>query len=152
MLEHPPTNILDVADYFLTKESMTHKKLQKLCYYAQAWYLANCGRRLFSDYFEAWVHGPVSPRLYERYRGSGWTPIPKKENILLDRTVSSFLDRVYDVYGEYDGDTLEQITHREEPWKKARIGYEPRENCNNIISELDMLSYYKRRIEKDDGS
>lgn len=27
-------NIFDVANWFLSKEEMTHKKLQKLCYYA----------------------------------------------------------------------------------------------------------------------
>ena len=30
-------NIMDVARLFLSQESMSHKKLQKLCYYAQAW-------------------------------------------------------------------------------------------------------------------
>ena len=29
-------NIQDVAYWFLLKQSMTHKKLQKLCYYAEA--------------------------------------------------------------------------------------------------------------------
>ena len=33
-------SVLDVANWVLTHEAMTHKKLQKLCYYAQAWYYA----------------------------------------------------------------------------------------------------------------
>ncbi len=33
-------NIFDVADWFLSKEAMPHKKLQKLCYYYKAWGLA----------------------------------------------------------------------------------------------------------------
>ena len=53
-----------VAQYFLWKSSMSHKKLEKMCYYAQAWYLANHGRPLMPNRFEAWVHGPVSPDLY----------------------------------------------------------------------------------------
>ena len=32
--------IFDVADWFLSKEAMTPKKLQKLCYYYKAWGLA----------------------------------------------------------------------------------------------------------------
>lgn len=32
--------VFDVAEWFLSKESMTNKNLQKLCYCAQAWY---CG-------------------------------------------------------------------------------------------------------------
>ena len=58
------SDIRKVAQYFLSKESMSHKKLQKLCYYAQAWYLANYGKPLMPNRFEAWVHGPVSPDLY----------------------------------------------------------------------------------------
>lgn len=30
-------DLCEVAEWFLRKEPMTHKKLQKLCYYAQAW-------------------------------------------------------------------------------------------------------------------
>ena len=33
-------SVFDIANWFLTKGQMTHKKLQKLCYYAKAWYLA----------------------------------------------------------------------------------------------------------------
>ena len=42
--------IFNVADYFLNRveteqgSSITHLKLQKLCYYAQAWYLAFEGK------------------------------------------------------------------------------------------------------------
>ena len=32
--------VMDVANWFLSQSSMTHKKLQKLCYYAQAWHCA----------------------------------------------------------------------------------------------------------------
>ena len=33
-------SIGNIADWFLSQSSMTHKKLQKLCYYLQAWSLA----------------------------------------------------------------------------------------------------------------
>ena len=29
-----------VANWFLSRKSLTHKQIQKLCYYAQAWYCA----------------------------------------------------------------------------------------------------------------
>src|SRR3712207_9388330 len=58
-------SIFDVADWFLSKEKMTPKKLQKLSYYFEAWCHALFGRTLVNDtQFEAWVHGPVSPELY----------------------------------------------------------------------------------------
>ena len=30
-------SVFDIADWFLKKGNMTQKKLQKMCYYAQAW-------------------------------------------------------------------------------------------------------------------
>lgn len=67
-----------VAKYFLSKSRMTHKKLQKLCYYAQAWHCAFYKNKpLFENRIEAWVHGPVSPELYYRYYNYGWNEIPQ---------------------------------------------------------------------------
>lgn len=41
-----------------SKYEITPKKLQKILYYAQAWFLANEGKPLFeNDVFEAWRHG-----------------------------------------------------------------------------------------------
>ena len=103
-------SIYEVARFFLSKESMTHKKLQKLCYYAQAWYLANYGKALFPSRFEAWVHGPVSPDLYSRYRGWGWEQIPREMNPVSfnDNGSYEFLEQVYDTYGGYDADDFTQ--------------------------------------------
>ena len=70
--------IFCVADWFLSIESMTHKKLQKLCYYAQSWHLALLNKRLFNDKFQAWVHGPVNNDLYKKYSSYGWNLIPQK--------------------------------------------------------------------------
>ncbi|WFQ91019.1 hypothetical protein MFERI13461_00453 [Mycoplasma feriruminatoris] len=36
----PKYSYKDISDWFLSKESMTPKKLQKLTYYAEAWALA----------------------------------------------------------------------------------------------------------------
>ena len=41
-----------IAKWFLSKQSMEHKKLQKLCYYAQAWHCALEGKTLFSETIE----------------------------------------------------------------------------------------------------
>lgn len=142
--------ISEVAKYFLTKEAMTHKKLQKLCYYAQAWYLANFGEPLMPSVFEAWVHGPVSPELYSDYRDWGWLPIHQDNSVhpqIANKKIEDFLDLVYRSYGSYSGDQLENFTHQEEPWKKARTGYSPFEHCRVPISEKDMQECYKKRME-----
>ncbi|MEV2911650.1 type II toxin-antitoxin system antitoxin SocA domain-containing protein, partial [Paenibacillus larvae] len=54
------TSIFEVADYFLHRansiwKSMTLSKLQKLCYYAQAWYLAFYGKPMFMSCYEFWA-------------------------------------------------------------------------------------------------
>ena len=149
--KEPVEQITEVAKYFLSKEAMTHKKLQKLCYYAQAWHLANYGNPLFQSYFEAWVHGPVSPELYSVYRNWGWLPISQPADItanLSNPNTASFLDIVYQTYGHYTGDQLESISHQEDPWSNARIGYSKADYCRNIIPEDQMRQYYGKRIGK----
>lgn len=143
-------NIYSVANFFLSKESMTHKKLQKLCYFAQAWHLANYGTPLVPNRFEAWAHGPVSPDLYNRYRGWGWETIPQYIDRVSfeNQSVQNLLDKVYDVYGDYTADQLESITHAEEPWEKARDGCALGAYSRNPISLADMRNYYGERIGK----
>lgn len=53
--------IFQLAEAFLSIEPQTLTKLQKLCYYSDAWYLAQTDDELFENHFEAWVHGPVDP-------------------------------------------------------------------------------------------
>lgn len=143
-------NIYKIANFFLSKESMSHKKLQKLCYFAQAWYIANYNIPLMPNRFEAWAHGPVSPDLYNKYRGWGWETIPQYTTIVdfKEPSVQDLLNKVYDVYGEYTADQLESITHMEEPWEKARRGCALGAYSRNPISLTDMRNYYGERIGK----
>lgn len=146
-------SIYEVARYFLGKESMTHKKLQKICYFAQAWFLANYGEPLVPNRFEAWAHGPVSPDLYSKYREWGWENIPQvhQQAMFEDSDVESFLDKVYETYGDYSADELERITHSERPWQNARVGCAPGEYSRNPIALNDMRDYYGERIGKSYG-
>ena len=70
--------VFEVANFFLSKESMSPKKLQKLVYYAYAWTLAilnedelNIDYTLFDEPLQAWVHGPVCPDLYYDHKCYG---------------------------------------------------------------------------------
>lgn len=136
----------EIASFFLNKESMTPKKLQKLTYYAEAWHQALRDRSLIIDEsFEAWVHGPVAPGLYQKYKKFGWTPIPRHKNIDVDFDDETLevLESVWETYGDQDGNSLEALTHSELPWIKARTNLEPNENSNVKINEDDMKSYYR---------
>lgn len=146
----PMLEILHVAEYFLSLGAMKHKKLQKLCYYAQAWFLALTGHMLMNTYFEAWVHGPVSPVLYERYREWGGLTIPKIDIVLhisfRDEEIR-FLNTIYRIYESYSADELEQLTHTEEPWIEARDGYGARDICRVKIKEETMKRFYRELLK-----
>lgn len=142
--------ITDIANWFLSKEPMTHKKLQKLCYYSQAWFYALKNCRLASTDFQAWVHGPVSPVLYEKFKTFGYSTIQLSNAI--GSNISSedqeFLEDIWETYGSYTGNALEALSHTELPWKEARRGYDPNERCTVAISPDSMKNYYRSIYNK----
>lgn len=138
------TDIFALAKAFLSIESMTHKKLQKLCYYAKAWYLALNDSNLIVEPFQAWVHGAVNPSLYHQYKQYGFDNIPKVKRIEdIPEEFISFSKEIFASYGSLTGDQLEHLNHNETPWINARNGLKPWENCSNEISEQDMKDYYR---------
>ena len=145
-------DICNIADWFLIHESMTHKKLQKLLYFSYGYYLATYNNtvdelnvEMFENDFEAWVHGPVSPRIYNLYREAGYNYISKNdtEPTILTDEIEKVLFFVLNKYKKYDGDELEKITHAQSPWINAREGLLPIEPSNNPILSKDIYTYFK---------
>lgn len=140
------TDVKHVAEAFLSIESMTHKKLQKLSYYAYSWYRVLYGEMLFTNNFQAWVHGPVSPTLYQEYKVYGWKEIDKINDFEVknerDYHVLDFVRQVYESYGHLTGDELEYITHKETPWIEARGNLEDLEPSTNPILDENILKYF----------
>ncbi|HLP89286.1 MAG TPA: type II toxin-antitoxin system antitoxin SocA domain-containing protein [Nostocaceae cyanobacterium] len=151
------TTANQIADYFiwLANESgsfVSNLKLQKLVYYAQAWYLALYdGQPLFDEDFEAWIHGPVIPALYQEYKSFSWKPILKEvEKPKFTQEVNDFLEELTEVYFGYDGFELEKMTHREDPWINARGDIPADEPSNAIIPKEAMREYYQERAETEE--
>lgn len=151
-------NLEDVIDWFLARDYMSPKKLQKLLYYAYAWTITlqnedteNLENKLFDEKFEAWVHGPVIPSVYQEYRKYGYNNITERpeENVVFDEEIEDILNQVWTEYGHYTGNQLESITHQEDPWKIARGDCSPLERCNTIISDESIFNYYIRNVEYD---
>ena len=143
-----------IADYFIwlaneTGAFISNLKLQKLVYYAQAWYLAIYKKPLFDEDFQAWVHGPVIPELYNRYRQYGWRPIQEEVEPNLPEEVLAFLSEVADEYFACDAYELEQMTHLEDPWNRARGNLPPDAPSNEIVFKEWMKEYYGSRVEED---
>ena len=152
------TNVMNVANFFLHKSQsdfrpntkITHLKLQKLVYYAQAWHLAMLNQRLFDSRLEAWVHGPVSPELYNEYRQSGYQVITNSvaNPFNFNERTLGVLNAVWQIYGDKDAKELEKLTHSELPWLDARRNIPLHVSSNNEISLQDMNEYYSRYLNK----
>ncbi|MEM6751461.1 MAG: type II toxin-antitoxin system antitoxin SocA domain-containing protein [Cyanobacteria bacterium P01_C01_bin.38] len=148
----------DIAEYFiwLANDSgsfISNLKLQKLVYYAQAWYLAIYGQPLFDEDFEAWVHGPIIPSLYQKYREFNRLPIV--EEISYQQLAQKLGDTIHflqDVADEYffcDAYELERMTHIEDPWIQARKGLPNDVPSNVIIDKEWMKEYYGSRVKEE---
>ena len=135
--------VIEIANWFLYKCPMTHKKLQKLCYYAQAWNYAINNFRLEDTDYQAWIHGPVSPVLYEKFKSFRYETIHiqgmMKSNI--EKKDRRILEDVWDTYGNMTGNALEALSHRELPWIDARRGFQVNERCDVVISPETMKKY-----------
>lgn len=140
------TSIFDVAAYIIQqKKTVSTWKLQKLCYYSQAWALAWTEKPLFSEDFEAWANGPVCPELFHEHQGmySVTTSDIRKGNI--SNLTEDELDTINIIlrdYGNKEPYDLRELTHNEEPWQKARGGISEGQPCNNIITKESMGEYY----------
>lgn len=138
-------SVQDLAKWFLAKEPMTHKKLQKLCYYAVAWGWALMDKPIVKDGdFEAWVHGPVSEVLYQTYKKYGWNNIKKEEKAPeFPSDIEELLNSVWETYGNKDGNELEALSHSEKPWKEARVNLNEEERGNVKIDPNTMKAFYR---------
>lgn len=145
-----------IAKYFIWKaqqegKPVTNKKLQKLLYYAQAWSLALKNELLFSQNIEAWVHGPAVRDVYMAYKEFGFNPIQEQidlQELKIPEEKRELLESVWNVYGSYDGDYLEVLSHSEKPWQEARQGMEADVSSDKAIDIETMRAFYRERLEK----
>jgi len=139
----------DVAAYFLSLadpdagDLISNLKLQKLVYYAQGFYLALNDKPLFNEKMQAWAHGPVVPDLYHHYKKFGNDAItirPKIDTRIFDKKVRTFLNDVYNVYGQFSAWKLRNMTHEEAPWIDAAP-------TSSLITHRALKSYFKTQLK-----
>jgi len=139
--------VQDVAAYILEQRGpMTAMKLQKLCYYAQAWNLVWEEQLLFDSRIEAWANGPVIPELYRMHRSrlqlaAGDIP---GDSTKLSSDEKGTIDAVLEFYGDMTAHELSDLTHREDPWRDAReaAGLAPMQRGTVEISPAAMHEFY----------
>lgn len=139
--------VRDVAEYILRKRGeMTAMKLQKLVFYSQAWSLVWDERPLFDESIQAWANGPVCRTLYAaHHRQFSVAPgqiLAGEPN--LDPIARSTIDTVLEFYGKHSAQYLSDLTHLEEPWKRARAraGVPEGAASEEEITLADMHEYY----------
>lgn len=141
-------NVFDVAKYILTSigGEISAMKLQKLCYYSQAWTLAWDGKELFPEEFLRWDNGPVCRELFDIHQGKFFV-----DSSIVDASILSGnefsknqlrnIDQILEEYGNISGSDLSEMTHRESPWINT-----PK---NEIISKEVMKNYYAGLVSHD---
>lgn len=138
-------SVCDVASYILERQGkMTATKLQKLCYYSQAWHLVWEETPLFPDRIEAWANGPVAPALYAQHRLEYMVEsISSGHAGELAPAEVETINMVLDFYGTRTGAELSELTHREAPWREARGDTPPGARSNAVITHAAMGEYYE---------
>lgn len=143
--EKKMASVFDVAQYILYKKGkMSTMKLQKLCYYSQAWSLVWDDVELFPEEFLAWANGPVCNELFQATKGSFSVTYQDEpgDYRVLTSCQKETIDKVLEYYYPHDAQWLSELTHLEDPWKEARGDTPAGMPCDNIITKESMAIYY----------
>ena len=120
-------------------KSISNLKLQKLLYFVQAEFLVSKDKPCFYEKIEAWDFGPVVPEVYRKYRIYGSASIPYIKGIENGKILSddqALINEIVDICSKYSAAMLVEVTHAQEPWKKAYKRYQ-----NNTISNDSIKSF-----------
>lgn len=140
-------SVMDVAAYILAERGpMTAMKLQKLCYYAYGYHFAWEDRRLFEERIEAWANGPVCRKLYAVHRGrltltAGDIP---GNPAVLDEGEKESIDLVLAGLSDMTAHQLSAMTHREQPWLRARerAGVTGLDYSTEPLDDTDIYEFF----------
>lgn len=156
------TTAINVAKFFLSKvdrdngDVITHLKLQKLVYYSLVWSWVLYGKKLFEERIEAWVHGPVCPKVWNEYRQyDKKTPIPEPEGFsegVFFEDELELLNLINSTYGDLTASKLWRLCHTEHPWLEARRGI-PKDKTSQEVILLEWIQeYYSNFVDIRDNS
>ena len=142
-------NVIDIANKILVKASnseveelICNLKLQKMLYYMQGFHLAYFEKPLFDDDIEAWMYGPVVPKVYDAFKSNGNAGIQYQGDVIkLTDKEEVLFNEVYRVYGAYSAIGLMNLTHSEMPWKSTPTG------LGSVIEKEKMMTYFKKRLK-----
>lgn len=172
MTDCAPTSAAAVANEFLALQEsdpghplIDQMKLQKLVFYAHAWYMALNNRALFEDDVQAWPWGPVVRNIYGDFRKFGRSAIIGKKATALqksgpgpldysfvtpqisDPALKQFIRDVWDVHKKYTGIQLSNSTHSPgEPWTIIKDQYGGDLNGKPMIPNELIEGVFKSKL------
>ena len=139
--------IIDAANYLYNEyksisggEPIDEMKLHKLLYLAQRESLAVTGKPLFSEKFEGWKFGPVSPEVRSVYTADGI----QANTIDISPRAVVILNAILEEYGPIESWSLSQLSHNEISWKNARKGLGINEPGNEELKLEDIMEDAKK--------
>lgn len=156
MAKKRPLSANDVAEWFINRtaseqgEVISTLEVQRLVYFSQAWYLANKGRPLFEDEFEAWASGPMNPAIFERFANFAYTNIPAIETSRVIKGAKlELLEEIWERYGCFKGRKLDAMSREPGgPWQTARGNLTPEAAGDTVIPKSAIRKFYAKQIEK----
>jgi uncharacterized phage-associated protein len=120
------------------------KKLHKLLYYAQGHHLAVFGGPLFDESISAWDMGPVVGSLWYEEKQGHLEADPSR----LDECARNTVGYVVSRYGRLTGRDLENLSHAEDPWRRADTSRRPGESLR--IEQAWIRDFFMSAASDDD--
>lgn len=123
-------------------------KMMKLVYLCHGWSLSISSDNLINEEVEAWQYGPVISELYNRIRHFRASPITQVScgAEILSQEQKQMIKSVFDVYKNYSGLQLSEMTHRPgTPWSEI---WETRGKNSVIPSSLIRKHFYHLKAER----
>lgn len=149
-------SILDVASYIIksyerrSHQSIDEMKLHKLLYFSQREHIAITGKPLFSESFESWRFGPVSPLVRENF--TKLQPIGNQENIqddtdLITSEAAYVVNNVLEQYAGYESWKLSELSHQEISWQNAQKRSGASEQLEDSVNFREYVSPAEMKLE-----
>jgi uncharacterized phage-associated protein len=143
----------DIVVYFLhlLKEPVSKLKLEKLCYFSQAWYLALYNKPLIKEQFVSSTMGPslsVLKKIENKYnlkryiKNSATMYVLEVDyNGVVSESDMMHLDDIIHTFGDKSDIVLSDVSHRDAPWVNTERGKK--------MSNTGIMFYYKAIIESE---
>ena len=147
-------SLTQIAEYFLSRESMNQYKLQQLCYFYFGWTLALGIKSIKNPLFITTAHGAMNPSLMYHYKKYDFNNIPKTTFTATTFTDEELelLENVYFTYADKDHTELEAIVIRSIPYQKTYQYHGINKPLDNgeIKEYFDHLNKVRKDGDKND--